>query len=66
MDLLKKTHIQKSVIWCEKFKLPCNKFTEKTNIFLPIVKNDGELNDEQDSFEPKFYIEDVIEIETNI
>ena len=38
IDLLKKTHIQKSVIWCEKFKLPCNKFTEKTNIFLPIIK----------------------------
>ena len=63
IDLLKKTHIQKSVIWCEKFKLPCNKFTEKTNIFLPIVKDDGELNEEKDSFEPKFYIEDVVEIE---
>ena len=63
MDLLKKTHIQKSVIWCEKFKLPCNKFTEKTNIFLPIIKDDGES---KDSFEPKFYIEDVIETELNI
>jgi hypothetical protein len=61
IDLLKKTHIQKSVIWCEKFKLPCNKFTEKTNIFLPITKDDDES---KDSFELKFYIEDVVEIET--
>jgi hypothetical protein len=22
---------------CEKYKIPCNKFTEKTNIFLPII-----------------------------
>jgi hypothetical protein len=66
IDLLKKTHIQKSVIWCEKFKLPCNKFTEKTNIFLPIIKDDGEPNEEKDSFEPKFYIEDVLEIEAEL
>ena len=38
IELIKKTHIQKCVNWCEKFKLPCNKFTEKTNIFLPIIK----------------------------
>jgi hypothetical protein len=66
IDLLKKTHIQKSVIWCEKFKLPCNKFTEKTNIFLPIVKDDDESKEEIDRFEPKFYIEDAVEIETEL
>jgi hypothetical protein len=38
VELLKKLNIQKSVNWCEKYKIPCNKFTEKTNIFLPIVK----------------------------
>jgi hypothetical protein len=32
-----KSNIQKSVSWCEKYKIPCNKFTEKINIFLPIV-----------------------------
>jgi hypothetical protein len=34
--LIKKTNIQKSVAWCEKYKIPCNKFSEKTNIFLPL------------------------------
>lgn len=36
IDLIKKTNIQKSVAWCEKYKIPCNKFSEKTNIFLPL------------------------------
>lgn len=38
MELIKKTNIQKSINWCEKYKIPCNKFVEKTNIFL--IKND--------------------------
>jgi hypothetical protein len=38
IESLKKTNIQKSVAWCEKYKIPCNKFSEKTNIFLPINK----------------------------
>jgi hypothetical protein len=37
IENIKKTNIQKSVTWCEKYKIPCNKFTEKTNIFLPII-----------------------------
>ena len=37
IESIKKMNIQKSVIWCEKHKIPCNKFTEKTNIFLPII-----------------------------
>jgi hypothetical protein len=36
IESLKKTNIQKSVAWCEKYKIPCNKFSEKINIFLPI------------------------------
>lgn len=36
IDLIKKSNIQKSVTWCEKYKIPCNKFSEKTNIFLPL------------------------------
>lgn len=36
IDLIKKANIQKSVAWCEKFKIPCNKFSDKTNIFLPL------------------------------
>ena len=40
IELMRKANIQKSVNWCEKFKIPCNKFVEKTNIFLPILKED--------------------------
>ncbi len=37
IESIKKSNIQKSVSWCEKYKIPYNKFTEKINIFLPIV-----------------------------
>ena len=37
IECIKKNNIQKSVSWCEKYKIPCNKFTEKINIFLPII-----------------------------
>ena len=40
MEAVKKSNIQKSVNWCEKFKIPCNKFSEKVNIFLPITKDE--------------------------
>lgn len=33
MEVLKKNNIQKSINWCEKFKIPCNKFSDKINIF---------------------------------
>ena len=36
-EILKKNNIQKTIFWCEKYKIPYNKFTEKINIFLPIV-----------------------------
>lgn len=39
IESIKKSNIQKSVTWCEKYKIPCNKFTEKINIFLPIVND---------------------------
>ena len=37
-EVMKKSSIQKSVSWCEKYKIPCNRFAEKTNIFLPVSK----------------------------
>jgi hypothetical protein len=37
IEIIKKNNIQKSVSWCEKYKIPCNKFAEKINIFLPIM-----------------------------
>ena len=42
-EMTKKSSIQKAVSWCEKFKIPCNKFTEKTNIFLPFSKQKDEV-----------------------
>jgi hypothetical protein len=39
IENIKKSNIQKSVAWCEKYKIPYNKFTEKINIFLPIINN---------------------------
>ena len=54
VETIKKSNIQKSVSWCEKLKIPYNRFSEKTNIFLPIIKEnkDGdkivEEKDEKD------------------
>ena len=48
IETIKKSNIQKSVSWCEKFKIPYNKFSEKTNIFLPIIKENKECNQKQD------------------
>lgn len=42
-EYIKKTNIQKSVNWCEKFKIPCNKFSDRINIFLPITKDTDTL-----------------------
>ena len=42
IETIKKSNIQKSVAWCEKYKIPCNRFSEKTNIFLPINKEPKE------------------------
>ena len=39
IEIIKKTNIQKSVNWCEKFQIPYNKFSDKTNIFLPIIRD---------------------------
>ena len=55
LEFLKKNNIQKSIMWCEKFKIPYNKITDKTNIFLPNFNNaDNRINDE------------VIDVEENI
>lgn len=39
IENIKKTNIQKSILWCEKNKIPFNNFYEKTNIFLPVTKS---------------------------
>ena len=39
IDTIKKNNILKCIQWCEKFKIPHNKFVDKVNIFLPSVEN---------------------------
>ena len=34
METIKKNNIQKCILWCEKYKIPANKITDKVNIFL--------------------------------
>ena len=36
LENLKKNNIQKCIQWCDKFKIPHNKFVEKNNIFLAL------------------------------
>ena len=40
IEVLKRTHIQKCIQWCEKNQLPHNKFVERVNIFLNAKKKD--------------------------
>lgn len=37
IETIKKNSIQISASWCEKYKIPYNKFSEKINIFLPMM-----------------------------
>jgi len=64
--MMKKCNIQKSVSWCEKLKIPCNKFSEKTNIFLPIINDHKVLEEgvEEDVEDVNVVMEDIEVIET--
>lgn len=42
IETMQKSNIQKCILWCEKYKIPCNKFSEKTNIFLHAQKGADE------------------------
>jgi hypothetical protein len=48
IETIKKNNIIKCIQWCEKFKIPHNKFVDKINIFLPCTENifyeNNELN----------------------
>jgi len=39
-EMWKKNNIQKCIKWCEKYKIPYNKFTDRVNIFLQIYQNE--------------------------
>ena len=48
-DNIKKSNIQKCVLWCEKYKIPHNKIIDKVNIFLhPVVEVLDENDEETD------------------
>ena len=42
IETIRRHNIQKCINWCDKYKLPCNKFADKINIFLPINAQDRE------------------------
>ena len=44
LEMYKKNNIQKCIQWCEKYKIPCNKLLNKTNIFLHPY-NENETNE---------------------
>ena len=55
METLKKNNILKCIQWCEKFKIPHNKFVDKINIFLPSIENslyENNLSSEVDIVNP--------------
>jgi len=37
LELLNKYNLSKSIAWCEKYKVPCNKSIDRINQFLPLV-----------------------------
>ena len=53
IEVLKRSHIQKCIQWCEKNQLPHNKFVERVNIFLNVKKKDEVENelDKKDDLE---------------
>ena len=46
LDFIKKTNIKKCIQWCEKYNIPCNKFIEKSNIFLRNTIEESEIENE--------------------
>jgi hypothetical protein len=43
IETLKRNNIQKCILWCEKHKIPYNKFIDKLNIFLPVNGNNDKI-----------------------
>jgi hypothetical protein len=62
IESIKKTNIQKSIIWCEKFKIPHNIFSEKVNIFLPLKKENEKKENEKKEDENDYDYENNEEI----
>jgi len=50
IETIKKNHIYKCIQWCERHKIPYNKFVDKINIFLPSTyeEEDEEHQDQEE------------------
>ena len=44
MEFIKKNNILKCIQWCEKYKIPHNRFVDKMNIFLCSKKEDTSVD----------------------
>jgi hypothetical protein len=72
IDFYKKTNIQKSISWCEKYKIPHNKLSDKPNIFLPLRQYNEVYNDDESAvnLEEEFVVnleeESVVNLEKEI
>lgn len=42
IESVKKSNIQKCILWCEKYRIPYNRFSGRVNMFLPIATNEPE------------------------
>jgi len=51
IETIKKNHIYKCIQWCERHKIPYNKFVDKINIFLPSTYEEEEEEEHQDQEE---------------
>jgi len=51
VETIRKHNIQKCIHWCDKYKLPCNKFADKINIFLPINAHDVDVEKNMEAVE---------------
>ena len=47
LENLKKNNIQKCIQWCDKFKIPHNKFVEKNNIFLALPLQSSSIENDE-------------------
>jgi hypothetical protein len=54
IETIKKNHIYKCIQWCERHKIPYNKFVDKINMFLPSITYDD--NEEHNGLEKNKYI----------
>lgn len=39
IEIQKRTNIQRCITWCERLNIPCNRFPERLNMFLPILSD---------------------------